>query len=494
MKKLLAIFLCLLGVCFLVACNDESIPSQNPSTQDPSEQNSNNTVPKVDVFSDYQDILDTISLLHSQGDAFDTSKYTNLNEREIEIYNSLSHFICGGSGYCIKDINNDGIAELIMLTEAWQLKGLFTLENGLPVLIEKCDNGGIGKDGKIRAEFIEETDEYKKTIFRLNILSGSTLLTEIEFEETAFCNSTKENEYYQVIQREKIKKSHYDLVNLKIDYSFRDYHNLTPSAEITCTRLLDIPVLRERGRYFSLSTLNDPKGVYTYFLEVYDKGGNTVFSCEGDFLSAYQIEVSDQETIVSIYYGDGKKKFYNVLEERFSENFHSENVLTVSGRLIVYVSKGANENRLVVQDIFDESRFYQTYDHESERNGTPSAWFSQDGKSITLKYRLTGDKNDTTRVICLEMLPVLNTKKICYVRYEANISSDCVMASSGVRAVLRADTGDTVRLLSDGTVISGEYESDDGTVRNDWYCIDYRGYICYVTADSFEIDRQNGFE
>ena len=52
---------------------------------------------------------------------------------------------------------------------------------------------------------------------------------------------------------------------------------------------------------------------------------------------------------------------------------------------------------------------------------------------------------------------------------------------------MRADTNDTIRLLGDGAIVGGEYTSDDGTVRNDWYCIDYRGEVRYVTADSFEM-------
>lgn len=484
MKKLLSVFLCLTFICSIVSCHIK----EDTSTQGSKEQRPNNADENDVIFDDYQDILNTISLLHSQGDAFNTLKYTSLDERESEIYNSLFHFICGGSGYCIKDINNDGIDELIMLTENWVLKGLFTLKDGLPILIEKCDNGGIGKDGKIRTEFIEETSEYKKTIFRLKTFADNTLITDVEFEETDFYDDAKEDEYYQFIGGKKDKKDYWDLVNLIIEYSFRDYHNLTPSADITCTRLLDIPVLRSQGKYFSISTLNNPNGVYTFFLEVYDKDGKTVLSCEGDFLSAYEFQVNDQETVVSIYYGDGNQNFYNVLENRFSEIFHNALDLTYSVRLIAYVIEESIGKRLVVQDIFDTDKFYQSYDHESLKNGVPSVWFSKDGKSITLKYRLKDAKNDTTRVFCLEMLPILKTKKFSCIRYEPDISSDFVMVSSGVRAVLRADTNDTVRLLSDGVIIGGEYESDDGTVRNDWYCIDYRGYICYVTADSFEID------
>ena len=99
MKKLLVVFLCLITLCLFVACKNEN--SKDPTQEKPQGPGEIGT-----HFCDYQDILDTISLLHSQGDEFDASRYADLDERESAIYNSLPHFICGGSGYCIKDINN----------------------------------------------------------------------------------------------------------------------------------------------------------------------------------------------------------------------------------------------------------------------------------------------------------------------------------------------------------------------------------------------------
>lgn len=494
MKKILVICGCFLALCLLSSCSfivgDKDDP--HPQNNDPQEQTQEELQDQtqkdpqdpdeiVEPFCNYQDILDAISLLHSQGGSFNDSQYSDLDEREREIYNSLSHFICGGSGYCIKDINNDGVDELILLTEWWNLKGMFTMKDGLPVLLEKCDDGGIGKDGKIRVEYTEETGEYKKTVCRLKSLEDGALVTSAELEEIDFIDGDKTNEYYQIINGERVKKPKYEFSDLRVSYSFRDYPNLTSSADISCTRLLDIPTLRTQGEYFSESVQKNSDGGITYIIKVYDKDGNIVLSRVGEYLSVYEMKVSDQETVVSINYGDGNKNYYNTLENRFSKDFRNENVLAEMGRTIVCMSEKAGEKRLEVRDIFDSSRFYRIYDHELVKGDSkPSVWFSQDGRSITLQDR-------TTQVLCLETLPILKTKKICYIRYDTSISSGVVMASSGVRAVLRADTNDTIRLLGDGAIVGGEYESDDGTVRNDWYCIDYKGKICYVTADSFEM-------
>jgi len=462
---------------------DAADPSPNPSP--------GQTEP---LFSDYQDILSMISLLHAQKEEgeLDPDAYSALDERDAAIYQSLPHFICGGSGYCIKDVNNDGIEELIMLTEMWKLRGLFTMQNGLPILLEQCDNGGIGKDGKIRAEEIEETAESKKTVYRLKSVSGNTLTTELELEATEFFDSAKQNKYALIVDGTRTEMQSADFSILKVDHDFRDYHNLTPSAGITCTRLLDIPEQIEKGKYFSLSRLKQSETKDTYFLEIYDKDGNTVLSCRDEFLSVYEITVSDRETLVSIHYGNNTNTYYSVLENRFSETFHPDtfSVWSISGRLIIGRSGVGDAKRLVIRDIFDPEKFYRSYDHEVLHASRLFAQFSQDNQSISLKYYKENAQYATTRVLCLEELPILKTQKICYIRYESNISSECVMASSGVRAVLRADTNDTVRLLSEGAIEGGEYTSDDGTVRNDWYCIDYRGSICYVTADSFEPDVQ----
>ena len=492
MKKL---WIAIISICILTSCLfivlytiNKHTPGEDPqgNSQDNSQNQTQNDNGTTRLFSDYQSILDTISVLHAEGDSFDSSEYANLDERESAIYNSLPHFICGGSGYCIKDINNDKVDELIMLTEWQSLKGIFTLKDGLPVLLEVCDDGGIGKDGKIRAEYVEETSEYIKTVYRLKYFAKNALATEVELEEIDYTEDDKHDEYYQITDGERVKKYHNDFINIHLAYSFRDYHDLSSDAGIVCTRLLDIPTVIDSGEYFSKSVLKDQSGNNIYYLKVYDKYGNIVSWPQGEDVDAYEFKANDQETIVKIYRND-KIIYYNVYESRFSEEFDKRHY-TENGRNIFFVSELYGNKRLVVRDIFDVTRLYRVYDHEAANCNDMSARFSQDGKSITLKYTLPGAQHYTTRVLCLENLPILKTQKICYVRYETSIHSDCVMVSSGVRAVLRADTGDTIRLLR--SLIGEKYTSDDGTVRSDWYCIDYRGEICYVTADSFEWDQQ----
>ena len=436
---------------------------------------------KKSPFSNYTDILDTITLLHSEnGEAAFRDKYPNPDERETVIFSHLADFICGGIGYCVKDINNDGVDELILLTENWKLRGLFTMQNGVPVFLDQCDDGGIGQDGKIRTVTVEETDESTKTVYRLKSLVNGAIVTEVEFGKTTFRDTDKKDACYQIVNGKSIEKDSYDITDLILTHSFRDYHILTPDADITCTRLLDIPALMDSGKYFTLSSLKNSDYNRTYFFEIYDKDGNTVLSGKEEYLYIYEEKFENGDTIVSISYRDGNI-YYSIQQNRFSEKF--QDVREVQNGLIAYFQGEGDSKRLTVQNIFDKNIFYKEYDYKS----CSVIRFSEDGKSLTLKYQVSGNKNLTTEVLCLETLPILRTKKICYIRYGSNISSNCVYVSSGIRAVLRADTNDTIRLLSETPIIGGEYESEDG-IRNDWYCIDYCGHTCYVTADSFEVD------
>jgi len=53
-------------------------------------------------------------------------------------------------GYAFKDLNNDGIPEMMILSSGYVVLGIYTLENGVPVLLDtywerhRCE---IDKDG-----------------------------------------------------------------------------------------------------------------------------------------------------------------------------------------------------------------------------------------------------------------------------------------------------------------------------------------------------------
>lgn len=477
----------------LVACNTSQNDQTNTDgttveTTTLQDQTTNTSPQEQTVFLNYQDILDTISLVSVLGgkEKF-AAQHPLMNEREQEIFSHLPDFVCGALGYCIKDINKDGIEELVLLTENWQFRGLFTMHSGYPIFLEECKEGAIGKDGKIRILESEWVPDGTHTVYRLKSLINGQLVTELEFGLIDYWDMFKWDEGYQLVNGEREKKGTYDISEMISIHSFNNLNYVMIDAGITCTRLLDIPAPYKSGDNYNITSLKKPGSDYerTYFYEIYDTYGKVVLSGQSDDFYIYETKTPTEDTVLEIYDGDGFF-FYSVRQNLFSQKFKRGENYSNSGEKIAYFKGEGEERRLVVQDIFDTAVFYREYEHESCETEYVDMRFSQDGKSITLQYHLLGNANKTTSVLCFETLPILKTKKICYIRLGSSIDSDPIYVSSGVRAVLRADTNDTVRLLSTIPVTGGEYESD-GEVRNDWYMIDYKGRTCYVSADSFEI-------
>ncbi len=478
----------------LAACQ-KAPPSNNEdpdhtTTESTTLQEQNTSLPTQNqtLFLNYQEILDAISLLATDGGAEQfIAAHPVMSDRETEICSHLPDFVRPALGYCIKDINADGVEELVLLSENWQLYGLFTLHNGYPILVEQCDDGGIDKDGKVHTIETKQLSNGVHTTYSVKELANGEMITEMECGIVDYHDALERDEIYQVVNNEKEKLDQYDLEWLLIGHQFHQLNLITSNAGIICTRLLDIPAPYDSGKFFNATSLRDRDNEYgrTYFYEIYDAVGNVVRSGVSDYLSIYEEESYNQEIILSIYEGKDLY-FYNISKNIFSQKFEQDLDTSCNLEKIAYFAGEGDERRLVVQDIFDKNVFYREYDHEACEYSYLNARFSEDGKSVTLQYHLPGVANQITRVLCFETLPILETKKICYVRTGPGLHYDGIHVSSGTRAVLRADTNDTVRLLSTTPVTGGEYESEGG-VRNDWYMVDYKGKTCYVSADSFEV-------
>lgn len=208
--------------------------------------------------------------------------------------------------------------------------------------------------------------------------------------------------------------------------------------------------------------------------EIYDVYGN--LAREG--IGESDFHVMREGEILQIWNG-GPCFYYSIARNEFSDPFYGYH--NFHGELIAYVKDGI----LTVQNLFDKSLYYETY---PEYRGVYSYYFSQDGKSLDFRHAVDGAQKDGTAVVCFEPLPIIRTNKICYIRTGPGVDCDVVMPSSGTYAYLRSATSDTARLLQEEPIIGGEYQSDDGTIRNDWYRISYHGKECYVSADSFTVE------
>jgi len=84
-------------------------------------------------------------------------------------------------GYAFKDLNNDGIPEMMILSSGYVVLGIYTLENGIPVLLDaywerhRCE---IDKDGILYTYGSSGASDHSWELFV--IMPNSTKLELIE--------------------------------------------------------------------------------------------------------------------------------------------------------------------------------------------------------------------------------------------------------------------------------------------------------------------------
>ena len=422
------IWILILSAAMLFGCAscqiDEKAPNDQESTFEStlnSSENESATAPNDGeilppvLFSSYDDILNTVSLLAKNGEkeAFEASM-PKLDAREQAIYQTLCSLTTQMLGKPTQhtmrashlDIDDDGTEELYVTVTEGDIfnttfvegtQTVFTFRGGVPV----SDNGSL-------------LDRYRQM-------------------------TQEERPHISKIAEPLVTHAHYKIMEV----NFQNGQTKDILYEI----------------YASDGTL------------VKTGEANTSFwgYCQGDLIE------------FSAYHPDYHYTtfFYSIRQNKFSEDFPG--FIKFSSEKVAYIRDGI----LTVQDIFDRNVYYQEF---SEYRGVYNLYFAEDGKSVSFRHVVEGAKKDATSVICFEELPIIRAIKICYIRTGPGTNYDVLMPSSGTYAYLRSATQDTARLLQAEPVIGGSYESDNGTVRNDWYKISYNGKVYYVSADSFEVD------
>lgn len=167
----------------------------------------------------------------------------------------------------------------------------------------------------------------------------------------------------------------------------------SPYSNLKQTQIID------SGKYYRIYKENDNQVRY----EIYNPEGKIALSEKTD--RPIEINMISDDTIdIGIDMGTGITihKYYNANENIFSGEF--TNVLTNSDKLIAYIEVSKEnplENRkVVVQNIFDKSLFYEEFKLDFSNVDTPviEAKFSKDGASLLLTY-LSGEKQTQTSEI-----------------------------------------------------------------------------------------------
>ena len=155
MKKFIAVLVCLLTILLLFSCNNDIIESIEQSTYKDSEfylDTSNDTYVNYDsILRVYRLIVDSYPIVNQNSRAIawelgirDEDEF----ERFSSLYSSVFDFYPGrgeldsnsphhklGCGYVQKDLNSDGVDELILINSEYYIMAIFSYADGKPILL-----------------------------------------------------------------------------------------------------------------------------------------------------------------------------------------------------------------------------------------------------------------------------------------------------------------------------------------------------------------------
>lgn len=164
MKKTILVLLVCAILTATVSCNTsdggtEAVHNTTaPITTASNQPDLQNQQPSENV---YQDVINQYQelLMLKKNNANYEKIYLSSNEEGNEIQSAVYHAIlCNNPekmGYAMKDLNGDGVDELILLNEDYHVYAIFTAVNGKSVVVDASfygdvnDRGAIGPDGTI---------------------------------------------------------------------------------------------------------------------------------------------------------------------------------------------------------------------------------------------------------------------------------------------------------------------------------------------------------
>ena len=205
MKKIISILLLLSMICSLglTSCKKTPIPPQDEDslTVSPPEEDSLPVPPNYkNILEVYQaiitscslceniDIIDFDNLITEMPKEIDEKTYNNLCSAVLLNYPRNSHGLLENGfesfGYALKDINNDGIQELILMLNDYTIITIISMVDGAPVVLDwyypkkvACFTKGgeiivCGSNGAYRSEYEVYCLESNKDVMLLKTRFG----------------------------------------------------------------------------------------------------------------------------------------------------------------------------------------------------------------------------------------------------------------------------------------------------------------------------------
>ncbi|MBR6681003.1 MAG: hypothetical protein IKL59_07045 [Clostridia bacterium] len=384
MKKYIAFLLCLIMILSLFSCGKENI-SQDTNKQDQNEitENISNNVSNNSKSANYDSVLEIYRLIvekipivnqNPRALAFELG-IQDEGEKEsfLRLYSSIHQFYPSreqedslsphyklGCGYAIKDLNGDGVDELVLLTDEYRIIAVYSLINDIPTLLGsyiKRDLGWsfrnwIDAEGRIHVVRTDGLDLYHHSIFEI---SNGHLIELCTYGYDIFReNGVIVGKLYQTIHDNTVFITEQEVAELDRQYgnpiNADEAGNITMvSAKLTFTSLYTeaeiamemyeaaindkICVIDEHLGEIKLKACRFPSN--NARIDECKLLTKAILDLDGDGINEYVIQSPDKDHIVLHYYGGkvfsycfDKNNFYNLNADGsfyWSDSYESEN-------------------------------------------------------------------------------------------------------------------------------------------------------------------------
>jgi len=390
MKKYIAFLLCLIMLISLVSCGEtknntdltSNTENQNKDIQD-SDYSNEKTPTSLEIYKPvlevYRLAVDELKDLYSfvnvnpQGSASELFGLEPSTEKEwfLGIIDAI-YFFYGGHGeedktsphhklscgYAIKDLNGDGVDELVLLTDDYMVCAIFSITDGKPILLGNYrtrHSAWIDEKGWIHENGSGGADNSMNAVYKIADGGASMeLIAEFGTNGHEWIGDTAYTKYYKLVNGEKVSitESEYFALNEQYtkylgthagaeatkNYSSLTFISLYTEAEIAMemyeAAINDkICVIDEHLGEIKLKACRFPSN--NARIDECKLLTKAILDLDVDGINEYVIQSPDKDHIVLHYYGGkvfsycfDKNNFYNLNADGsfyWSDSYESEN-------------------------------------------------------------------------------------------------------------------------------------------------------------------------
>ncbi len=375
MKKFVAFLLCLIMLISLVSCGEtknntdltSNTENQNKDIQD-SDYSNEKTPTSLEIYKPvlevYRLAVDELKDLYSfvnvnpQGIASELFGLESSTKKEwfLSVINSIFFFYGGhgeensisphhklSCGYAIKDLNGDGVDELVLLTDDYMVCAIFSITDGKPILLGNYrtrHSAWIDEKGWIHENGSSGADNSMNAVYKIADGGASMeLIAEFGTNGHEWIGDTAYTKYYKLVNGEKVSITESEYFALNEQYT--KYLGTHTGAEATknyssltfISLYTEAEIAMQMYEAFLKNEIPSESGYLKnhredYLMDYLWERNGSVYYAYVDMDGDGQVEllVSGIDTFVFTYYHDS-----NVISIATTYNFREMNRVYVDG-------------------------------------------------------------------------------------------------------------------------------------------------------------------